>query len=342
MCAANSGFFARERGGADGGKERDVPKQFMRIRDLGHAGALAVLDRARRIRRSPAASPVLSPASASGPAPEASPERFPESATQAASQPPRCLAGKTAALVFETVDESSLALFETAVRRLGGTPRRVASVEIRSDGLETPEEIALSHGADILIFRACSRSRFERLAADSGVSVLNAGDEAGDPGRVLADLLHVLEREGDFARTRVAWIGEANGVASSWIEAAIYFPFELFMAVPPGREPDRALLGLALQAGAKIFLTYEPHMAIQGAGYVCINDAGGGAPVLTPELAALAAPGAVLLDGRAPGRPEGVSEGDAAGDSLYGLSPAPDRDESRLCLIEALLEWLAA
>lgn len=337
--------FARERSGADCGKERDVPKQFMRIRDLGHAGAWAVLDHALRIRQSPAASRV--PAPASGPSPELSPQSSSEPGLQAALQQCR-LEGKTAALVFETADDLSPALFETAVRRLGGTPLRVASVENRSDGSEDQEETAVfSRGADILILRARSRGRFERLAADSSVPVLNAGDEAGDPCRVLADLLLALERGGDFARTRVAWIGEANGVASSWIEAAIYFPFELFMAVPPGHEPDRSLLGLALQAGAKIFLTYEPHMAVQGAGYVCVNAAGGDArPALTPELAALAAPGAVLLDGCAANTPArllgAAPEGDPAVPNRYGLSPAPDTDESRLCLIEALLGWLAS
>lgn len=57
-------------------------------------------------------------------------------------------------------------------------------------------------------------------------------------------------------------------MANSWIEAAMYFPFELFMAIAPGYEPDQQLLSLALQSGAKIFLTDEPRLAVDGAHYV--------------------------------------------------------------------------
>lgn len=307
-----------------------MPKHFMRIRDLGHAGAWALLDRARRISRAP--------------------------------NQGSCLAGKTAVLVFETADLSA-EIFAAAVRSLGG---RVVSAASADGQAATAEDTAaaLAAGADLLIVSARSRGGLERLAAESGLPVLNAGDEEGDPCRVLADLALLLERDEDFARTRVAWMGKANGMAASWIEASIYFPFELFMAVPPGHEPDRALLGLALQAGAKIFLTYDPRMAAQGAGYLCLNEMGSaadspqpaqsitpaqtgragraahaegldflsaGAPspfVVPPDLAALAAPGALLLEG--------------AGADLNpgGLSPVPGADESRLALTGALLEWL--
>lgn len=263
------------------------------------------------------------------------------------------------------------------MRGLGGRAVPAVFTPEQAEALEDTAR-ALADGADIVIARAGSRGRLERLAAGSRLPVLNAGDEAGDPCRVLADLLLLLERGEDFAGTRVAWIGEANGMAASWIEASIYFPFELFMAVPPGHEPDRALLGLALQAGAKIFLTYDPRMAAQGAGYFCLNGARSGADRLQPlqplrsggadgvgeparsarpvqadegdflstdtpspfvlpsDLAALAAPGALLLEGA------GVSAHGGAAPDFGGLSLAPGADESRLALTEALLEWLVS
>lgn len=281
-----------------------MPKHFMRIRDLGHAGAWALLDRARRISRTP--------------------------------DHGSCLAGKTAVLVCA---RACPPFFEAAVRKLGGRVVPAAFPEDQEDQAEALEDTAraLAAGADLLIGSARSRGRLERLAAGSRLPVLNAGDEEGDPCRVLADLLLLLERGEDLARTRVAWIGAANGMAASWIEASMYFPLELFMAVPPGREPDRALLGLALQAGAKIFLTYDPRMAAQGAGYLCLNVAETPSSFVPPsDLAALAAPGALLLEG-----PDVSGQGGADPDP-GGLSRVSGADESRLALTEALLEWLVS
>ena len=63
-------------------------------------------------------------------------------------------------------------------------------------------------------------------------------------------------------------MGDGNNMANSWIEAAMYFPFQLNMAIAPGYEPDQQLLALALQSGAKIFLTHDPKLAVDGANYI--------------------------------------------------------------------------
>ena len=66
----------------------------------------------------------------------------------------------------------------------------------------------------------------------------------------------------------MCFIGDGNNMANSWIEAAMYFPFQLNMAIAPGYEPDQQLLALALQSGAKIFLTHDPKLAVDGANYI--------------------------------------------------------------------------
>jgi ornithine carbamoyltransferase len=76
------------------------------------------------------------------------------------------------------------------------------------------------------------------------------------------------EQHADPGTMRIAWVGGANGLAHSLIEAAMYLPFELFMALPEWGEPDRELLSLAFAAGAKIFLTRDIPMAVDGAYYV--------------------------------------------------------------------------
>lgn len=84
----------------------------------------------------------------------------------------------------------------------------------------------------------------------------------------MADLLTIYERTPDFSKVTVTWVGDGNNMANSWIEAAMYFPFQLNMAIAPGYEPDQQLLALALQSGAKIFLTHAPKLAVDGANYI--------------------------------------------------------------------------
>ena len=90
---------------------------------------------------------------------------------------------------------------------------------------------------------------------------------------MLADLSLICGERPDIQDVRIAWVGGAGPLAHSLIEAALLLPFELFMALPEWGEPDRELLGLALAAGAKIFLTRDAHMALDGAHYVYAGKA---------------------------------------------------------------------
>ena len=94
------------------------------------------------------------------------------------------------------------------------------------------------------------------------------------------------------ADLRIAFCGGDSPLARTWIEASIYFPFELFMLVPPGRAPVSPGLTLALQAGAKIFLTHEADLAVEDAQVLCLAET---PPVPLPELLALTSPGAPVL-----------------------------------------------
>ena len=105
-------------------------------------------------------------------------------------------------------------------------------------------------------------------ASSGGCALLNCGGPDAHPCRLLADLALMRERQPELDTVRIAWVGGANGLAHSLIEAAMYIPFELFMALPEWGEPSRELLSLAFSAGAKIFLTRDIHMAVDGAHYV--------------------------------------------------------------------------
>lgn len=287
----------------------NVPKQITGMRDIGYQGLCSVLDRAQQLKT--------------------------------CSRPRPCLAGRTLAPIFEIPDMATRISFETAIRQLGGSVACSSPDESRSglsEGLQD-RPWKLSHDIDGLIVRAAERKTLEEVLAWTSIPVLNAGAPQGDPCRVLADLAVLSGLETDFSRMRVAWLGEGSGAAASWIEAAIYFPFELFMAVPPGREPQRELLMLSLQAGARIFLTHEPEMAVDGADYLCIGDTRGFPEAISlpphPALLSLAAPGARILEARSGA---GSDDMEALRDNRRSLTAL--QQEMRLHMNMAILEWL--
>ncbi len=285
-----------------------MSKQITGMRDIGYRGLCSVLDRARQLK---------------------------------ASSPPRpCLEGRTLALISGISDMAAQTSLETAIRRLGGDVVCSTSVESGSGPSESLSDMArrLSHCVDGLIVRTTERKTLEELTAWNSIPVLNAGAPQGDPCRVLADLAVLGSLETDFSRMRIAWLGEGSGAAASWIEAAIYFPFELFMAVPPGREPQRELLMLSLQAGAKIFLTHEPQMAVDGAGYLCIGDGCDFPDTVSFQphsaLFSLAAPDARILEARSGARTDGPKT------LPEERSLAALQQEMRPCMNMSILEWL--
>lgn len=294
----------------------------MKIRDLGQRGAWELLDRAGHMKET----------------------RYRG----------HCMDDKVAALIFEKASTRTRFSFETAVRQLGGSTIFMTPAESqlgRSEPLRDTARV-LSRYVDCMIVRTSGQEKLDELAAYGSIPVLNALTDQGHPCQVMSDVLTIYEREPDLSKVRVAWVGDGNNVAASWIEAAIYFPFELFMAVVPGYEPDRALLGLALQAGAKIFLTHDLPMAVQGANYVSTD-----VPVsmgqedeqkkreqafrgfcVDRDLMALAAPGAKFLHCLPAHRGEEVTDDVMEGDA----SLVWDQAENRLHMQKAILEWVFA
>ena len=132
----------------------------------------------------------------------------------------------------------------------------------------TAQNFMCGLGGPLCVVNGLGLDALAGLAAFDGCSLANGGGPDAHPCRLLADMALIRESRPDPSTTRIAWVGGANGLAHSLIEAAMYIPFELFMALPEWGEPDRELLSLAFAAGAKIFLTRDVHMAVDGAHYV--------------------------------------------------------------------------
>lgn len=255
------------------------------------------------------------------------------------------LQGRTVALLMAANCAEAQLSFSAGVVQQGGNMLSLHPGQWRTDveslALQASSYAAHAH---LLITHALPHNALAVLAAQCRCPVLNGGNDKGDPCAALADLALMQALTPALDTVRVAWVGGASGLAHSLIEAAIYAPFELFMALPSWGEPDHDMLGLALKAGAKIFLTREPQLALDAAHYVYAGagpSAVEGAPLeaglaLAPELMACARPDAKVFSG-AP-----LTTGCRIDSQLLDVDLHAQRLEYRLRVHKTLLPLLCA
>ncbi|MBW1981644.1 MAG: ornithine carbamoyltransferase [Deltaproteobacteria bacterium] len=155
----------------------------------------------------------------------------------------RTLAGRTLALLFDKPSTRTRVSFEVAMYQLGGQVLVLTSRETQLSRQETLADTArvLSRYIDVLAVRTFSDAALQELAHHATIPVINALTDLYHPCQVLSDLLTIQEKKGDYRELRIAWVGDGNNVAHSWINAAARIPFQLVMACPPGYEPRREI-----------------------------------------------------------------------------------------------------
>jgi ornithine carbamoyltransferase len=175
----------------------------------------------------------------------------------------RPLAGRAVAMIFEKSSTRTRVSFEVGTAQLGGQPLFLSSRDIQIGRGEVIADTArvLSRYVDMITIRTFGHDKVEELAAHATVPVINALTDLLHPCQILADLLTIRENFGpDLAARRVAWIGDGNNMANSWLNAAYRFGFELRLACPDGYRPDPAILARASEH-AKIVVTADPRKA---------------------------------------------------------------------------------
>jgi len=215
-----------------------MPKHFMRIDDLGIDGAHALIRRAKEMKDTKFRGHLLD--------------------------------GKVAALIFEKASTRTRVSFEMAVRHLGGDPMfmtAAASQIGRSEPLRDTARV-LSRYVDCIIMRTFGQERLDEMAKYGSIPVVNALTDQGHPCQIMADILTIYERTPDLKNLKIAWIGDGNNMANSWIEAAGIFGFDLCLACPEGYRPSPAEIELAKSRGGRITLTDDPKVAAQNAHYI--------------------------------------------------------------------------
>jgi ornithine carbamoyltransferase len=181
----------------------------------------------------------------------------------------RPLAGRTLAMIFTKSSTRTRVSFEVGTFQLGGHALFLSGRDVQLGRGEPVADTArvLSRYADGIMIRTFAHAEVEELARHATVPVINGLTDLLHPCQVLADLLTVRQHLGGVEGRRVAWVGDGNNMANSWLDAASVLGFELRLACPAGYEPDAAILARAERL-APVRLVRDPREAVEGADVV--------------------------------------------------------------------------
>ncbi len=199
--------------------------------------------------------------------------------------PGKPLAGKTVALIFEIPSTRTRVSFEVGIRQLGGEPLILTTRDMQLGRGESPADTArvMSRYVDAMMLRTTDVAKIRELAEYSTVPVINGLTNVSHPCQLMADMQTFEEHRGPIAGQVVAWTGDGNNVAQSFIQAAARFNFTLRIATPDSLTPPAHLVEWARGQGAKIELMNDPIAAVRGARcvvtdtWVSMNDEADGA-----------------------------------------------------------------
>jgi ornithine carbamoyltransferase len=189
-------------------------------------------------------------------------------------QPPggvaRPLAGRALAMVFEKPSTRTRVSFERAVRQLGGDVVVLDRGDIQLGRGETVADTArvLSRYVDAIMIRTTSEAKLEEMVAHASVPVINGLTDRTHPCQLMADVMTFEEHRGAITGQVVAWSGDGNNMASSWIHAAVRFGFELRLACPEILTPPESVLAWAQAEGGRVVVTADVDAAVTGADCV--------------------------------------------------------------------------
>lgn len=181
--------------------------------------------------------------------------------------------GKILGMLFEKPSTRTRISFEAAMYQLGGNVSFMAGRDLQIGRGEPLKDTArvLSRYIDCLAVRTFGQSVVEELAVWSDIPVINALSDLYHPCQILSDIMTVMEHKGrDVKGLTIAWIGDGNNMANSWIELAVRMGFRLQLACPPGYEPNSKVMDWALGQlnGSQIMVTHDPMEAVKGADVV--------------------------------------------------------------------------
>jgi len=182
----------------------------------------------------------------------------------------RPLEGKTLGMIFEKSSTRTRVSFEVGTFQLGGHALFLSARDIQLGRGEPIRDMArvLSRYLDGIMIRTFKQSDVEEIAQYGSVPVINGLTDLLHPCQVMADVMTIREEYGKkWTERSVAWVGDGNNMANSWLNAAAAWGFELRLACPEGYDPDASILARA-QSLTRVRLVRDPREAIEGADVV--------------------------------------------------------------------------
>ncbi len=180
------------------------------------------------------------------------------------------LAGKFIACIFEKPSTRTRVSFDVGMKQLGGEVVLMTPSETQLGRNESIADTArvLSRYVDLIMIRTDQEHKLLELAEAATVPVINGLTDRTHPCQLMADIMTCEEHKGAIAGKKIAWLGDGNNMASSWIQAAVQFDFSLSIGCPDALRPPQAMLAWAEAMGRKIEVTDNPMKAVEGADFV--------------------------------------------------------------------------
>ncbi len=183
---------------------------------------------------------------------------------------PAGIADDVLVMIFEKPSTRTRISFDIAMRQLGGQTLALNSSDLQLGRGESVSDTAkvLSRYADIIMLRAMRHETLLELAAHADIPVINGLTDRSHPCQIMADLMTLEEHRGPVANQTVAWVGDGNNVAASYIHASAKLGFRFKIATPLQLRPDTDLLSWARTAGANVEVVDDAAEAVEKADCV--------------------------------------------------------------------------
>ncbi|MDP2409687.1 MAG: ornithine carbamoyltransferase [Pseudolabrys sp.] len=180
------------------------------------------------------------------------------------------LAGKTLAMIFEKPSTRTRVSFEVGMRELGGETIMLGRTDTQLGRGETIADTArvLSRYVDIIMMRTTVEEKLLEMAKYATVPVINGLTDKTHPCQLMADVMTYEEHRGSIKGKSVAWSGDGNNMATSWIHAAVQFDFELRIACPPELVPPADVVQWAEKSKGRIRIGHDPEKLVKDADCV--------------------------------------------------------------------------
>ena len=263
---------------------------------------------------------------------------------------PKGIADDVLVLIFEKPSTRTRVSFDIAMRQLGGQTIMLNQTDLQLGRGESISDTArvLSRYADAIMLRANSHETLLELAKNATVPVINGLTDKSHPCQIMADILTFEENIGPIKGRKVAWVGDGNNVAASWMHAAAKFGFELRVACPDELQPKEDVVDWVRREKANVVIMRDPAKAVSGVDcivtdtWVSMGDTDEARrkkllkPYMVDEaLMAKAAKGAIFMHCLPAYRGNEVTESVLEGPQ----SVVFDEAENRLHAQKAILAW---